>query len=421
MPLTIRCLTGSLRASIPADARSGRQTFHDHHSHDDPRDARPLRRPGVHADGAGQLPRRARPDVYETRRSTGRALDLVRYLDAARGATMEHLRNLLVTATHKDARVTAFLVTWAFEKFWIADALDQCSWPTVCTAPADRRRGRRRARPPTRRSSAADPSAGPSPPSGSVLRSSAIHMTTGLIDEWVLRAAYDRMRETPARPTLRDDDRQDPEHQEPPRGVLRRRGRRGCATPRSRQADARASRTAAWPIGGVDRAAADRDLFERIRLRRSRRTRSVPTTIGRSVGLRPSRPGLRRSATPVAREAELVSTPRRATRLADRDSTATSATRTSSSRAAPGFVGQAILERLLSSTIPSTTDLAAHPHQGQHHGRRPPAHAAAQARVRVVARARRRRRGRARHRRAAARDRGRSRQPSPRCPTISTS
>ena len=37
---------------------------------------------------------------------------------------MEHLRNLLVTATHKDARVTAFLVTWAFEKFWMADAID---------------------------------------------------------------------------------------------------------------------------------------------------------------------------------------------------------------------------------------------------------------------------------------------------------
>ena len=39
------------------------------------------------------------------------------------GATMAHLRNVLVTNTHKDARVTAFLVTWAFEKFWIADAL----------------------------------------------------------------------------------------------------------------------------------------------------------------------------------------------------------------------------------------------------------------------------------------------------------
>lgn len=44
-------------------------------------------------------------------------------LAALEGATMAHLRNVLVTSTHKDARVTAFLVTWAFEKYWIADAL----------------------------------------------------------------------------------------------------------------------------------------------------------------------------------------------------------------------------------------------------------------------------------------------------------
>ena len=36
---------------------------------------------------------------------------------------MQHLRNVLVTPTHKDARITAFLTTWAFEKYWIADAL----------------------------------------------------------------------------------------------------------------------------------------------------------------------------------------------------------------------------------------------------------------------------------------------------------
>ena len=52
------------------------------------------------------------------------SLHMVRYLGRLESATMDHLRNLLVTATHKDARVTAFLVTWAFEKFWIADALD---------------------------------------------------------------------------------------------------------------------------------------------------------------------------------------------------------------------------------------------------------------------------------------------------------
>src|SRR5687768_15495179 len=54
------------------------------------------------------------------------APDVVRVIAVLRdleSATMAHLRNVLVTPTHKDARVTAFLVTWAFEKFWIADAL----------------------------------------------------------------------------------------------------------------------------------------------------------------------------------------------------------------------------------------------------------------------------------------------------------
>ncbi|WGW13547.1 hypothetical protein LWF01_07265 [Saxibacter everestensis] len=37
--------------------------------------------------------------------------------------TLSQLRNLLVTPSHKDAYVTAFLTSWAYEKFWIADTL----------------------------------------------------------------------------------------------------------------------------------------------------------------------------------------------------------------------------------------------------------------------------------------------------------
>jgi hypothetical protein len=61
---------------------------------------------------------------YATTPLSEESLNVVRILGRLESATMERLRNLLVTATHKDARVTAFLVTWAFEKFWIADALD---------------------------------------------------------------------------------------------------------------------------------------------------------------------------------------------------------------------------------------------------------------------------------------------------------
>jgi hypothetical protein len=53
-------------------------------------------------------------------RETSEALAALRLLERS---TMRRLRSLLVTPTHKDARVTAFLVTWSYEKFWIADAL----------------------------------------------------------------------------------------------------------------------------------------------------------------------------------------------------------------------------------------------------------------------------------------------------------
>ncbi|WP_368496444.1 hypothetical protein [Herbiconiux sp. A18JL235] len=50
---------------------------------------------------------------------------LLAYSRELERSTMTYLRNVLVTPTHKDARVTAFLTTWAFEKYWIADAFEQ--------------------------------------------------------------------------------------------------------------------------------------------------------------------------------------------------------------------------------------------------------------------------------------------------------
>lgn len=120
---------------------------------------------------------------------------LVRVLEALRGlegATMAHLRNVLVTPTHKDPRVTAFLVTWAYEKFWIADALGaiveangevgeaSSSHPDAATA----RRGIRRAPGPLRRAIA-----------GFTQGASIVgaHTTLGLVDDWILRDVYERV------------------------------------------------------------------------------------------------------------------------------------------------------------------------------------------------------------------------------------
>ncbi|WP_232499550.1 hypothetical protein [Agromyces humatus] len=108
------------------------------------------------------------------------------------GATMAHLRNVLVTPTHKDARVTAFLVTWAFEKFWIADALGaivdanaggSSASSGVADAPATRR-GTRHARGPVRRALAGfvqgEPIVG-------------AHTMAGLVDDWALQDVYERL------------------------------------------------------------------------------------------------------------------------------------------------------------------------------------------------------------------------------------
>jgi hypothetical protein len=114
---------------------------------------------------------------------TIRMLGILHDLEAA---TMGQLRNVLVTATHKDARVTAFLVTWAYEKFWIADALAAVidanpSSARITTAVRDGRRG------PVRRALAGFHE-------GTAVI--AVHMTAGLTDDLVLTDAYHRVRDT---------------------------------------------------------------------------------------------------------------------------------------------------------------------------------------------------------------------------------
>jgi hypothetical protein len=125
-------------------------------------------------------------------------------LGALEGATMAHLRNVLVTPTHKDARVTAFLVTWAYEKYWIADALRSIvdassgdSDSATVDAPADAAAAARAtslgAR--TRRDAA---SAGRGPVRRALAgfaQGSAVvgaHLALGLVADLVLRVAYER-------------------------------------------------------------------------------------------------------------------------------------------------------------------------------------------------------------------------------------
>lgn len=128
-------------------------------------------------------------DAFVERPLKPETLRVLRYLVDIEQATMSHLRNVLVTATHKDARVTAFLGTWAFEKFWIADAFTKIlqAHGEEYAAPTEHRRsifGRIANR--------------LAPITGSIAANRAgedmiaVHMTMGAIDEWITQGAYAR-------------------------------------------------------------------------------------------------------------------------------------------------------------------------------------------------------------------------------------
>lgn len=133
---------------------------------------------GSHRDRLALESYRATPLTPETLRA-------LRYLQVIERGTMTHLRGVLVTATHKDARITAFLTTWAFEKFWLADALEQI---VLAHEPEGAEADRSPFRTPVERT----------------IRESiyanivgvpmiAVHMSLSTVDQWITAAAYERL------------------------------------------------------------------------------------------------------------------------------------------------------------------------------------------------------------------------------------
>ena len=183
---------------------------------------------------------------------------LIRTLRDLERLTMERMRNLLVTATHKDARVTAFLTTWAFEKFWVADALDavlEASGHDV-TSPegAPRKSWAERVE---RRGSIARAIAGNI--AGPELV--AAHVTTGLIDEWITTAAYRRLGELagtvrPVADMIIDLKARHIQF------LLQDTNRRLTESARARKLALKEVKRSAWPLGAIDRSADDRTFFE---------------------------------------------------------------------------------------------------------------------------------------------------------------
>lgn len=141
-------------------------------------------------------------DRYDERPLGMPALRCLRYLRDLERATMRYLRRVLVTPTHKDARVTAFLTTWAYEKYWLADAVDAVLERHRYEPPPP-------ARPPRRWTATGRRLRERFAPIGRSLVDNtlgegviAVHLATGTINEWLAQAAYERLAQLEEHPEL---------------------------------------------------------------------------------------------------------------------------------------------------------------------------------------------------------------------------
>ncbi len=127
------------------------------------------------------------------------ALRTLRYMSDVESHTICYLRDLLVTPSHKDPVVTAFLTHWAYEEFWHGEALDAVLRAHGLSADYAHIRQVRLAQGFRDRMA----------PIGQALAANvlgpdfvAIHMTWGAVNEWSAHAAYARMIDRERHPEL---------------------------------------------------------------------------------------------------------------------------------------------------------------------------------------------------------------------------
>lgn len=181
-------------------------------------------------------------------------LELVRLLARLERGALSYLRSVLVTPTHADARMTAFLVTWAYEKYWLADALEAIG--EAHPAPDEAA-----AAPLSQRVRQAWHALGErfEPIRESVVANLigedviAVHCLAGALDEWLVQAAYQRLADTTGHAdlagTLRELLEVKQRHREFFEGQARR---RLDASPSAAKLARRRLRRAGWPLGSAD-------------------------------------------------------------------------------------------------------------------------------------------------------------------------
>jgi hypothetical protein len=126
-------------------------------------------------------------------------LRCLRYMHDIEYHTVCYLRDLLMTAAHRDPEITTFLTMWNFEEFWHGDAL-----ASVLAAHGEASGAVRIA--PLRETLGWRQRIGPLMHwLGSVFAGpsyTAVHMTWGAVNEWLTQAGYGRVAMRASHPTL---------------------------------------------------------------------------------------------------------------------------------------------------------------------------------------------------------------------------
>ena len=137
-------------------------------------------------------------DAFRRTPLSPEVLRCLRYMHDVESHTVCYLRDLLLTPSHRDPRVTTFLTAWAYEEHWHGVALGRVLAQHGEVA-ADRVASMRARLP---RKDAVAPFL--SAVGGAVAGDDfvALHMTWGAVNEWSTAAGYDRLAERAGHPVL---------------------------------------------------------------------------------------------------------------------------------------------------------------------------------------------------------------------------
>lgn len=138
-------------------------------------------------------------DDFRVRPLAAEALRALRYMHDVESHTVCYLRDLLLTPSHRDPKITTFLTAWAYEEHWHGVALGRVLAAHGEVAGAERV-GEMRRRLPWRDRVGPYLSA-----AGGLLAGDdfvAVHMTWGAVNEWSTAAGYERLIQLADHPTL---------------------------------------------------------------------------------------------------------------------------------------------------------------------------------------------------------------------------